>query len=195
MKSDVYKLTNDASSLEILLKESEKTASYANLDKKQAIKVRLLAEELITMLPELLSFNKGEFWTECDGKSIELHVSLVPHDNLTAKKKKKILSISSDGKNAAETGIISKIKIAVEFMLIDYENQYVSAPAFFAYGVGGDINARPGIWSLDTYRNKAKKDNDEKWDELEKSIIANIADDVVVGLQENKVEITVKKTF
>ena len=195
MKSEVYKITEDGASLGILLKESEKTASYANLNKKQTIKLRLLAEEMITMLPELLSFNKGEFWTECNGKTVELHVSLVPYENLTAEKREKILSVSSDGKNAAEKGIISKIKIAVEFMLIDYENCYSSAPAFFAYGVGGDINARPGIWSLDTYRNKAKKDNDEKWDELEKSIIANIADDVIVGLQENKVEITVKKSF
>ena len=62
MKSEVYKITEDGASLGILLKESEKTASYANLNKKQTIKLRLLAEELITMLPELLSFNKGEIY-------------------------------------------------------------------------------------------------------------------------------------
>ena len=195
MKSTVYELNTDAGSLEVLLKESEKTASYANLNKQQTRELRLLAEELIGMLPELLSFNKGQFWIECEGSSVELHISLVPHDNLTAEKREKILSLSSDGKNAAAAGIMSKIKIAAEFMLIDYENSLANAPSFVTFGSGVGNNSHSGSWTLNNYRAKAKEDQDEKWDELEKSIIANIADDVIVGLRESKLEITVKKAF
>ena len=33
------------------------------------------------------------------------------------------------------------------------------------------------------------------WDELEKSIIANLADDVIVSVKGNRVEIEIKKNF
>ena len=35
----------------------------------------------------------------------------------------------------------------------------------------------------------------EAWDELEKSVIAKIADDVIVGLKGKRVDIIVKKSF
>ena len=50
------------------------------------------------------------------------------------------------------------------------------------------------------YKNQVKdnKNNlalEEAWDELEKSIIANIADDIQVGVNANQVEIVVIKEF
>ena len=86
MKSDVCKLTNNAASLEAILKESEKAAAYVNLDKKEAMNLRLMAEELIGMLPELLSFSDGEFWIISDGKKFELHVALLANEALTYEK-------------------------------------------------------------------------------------------------------------
>ena len=50
------------------------------------------------------------------------------------------------------------------------------------------------MWSLTTYKKKVKA-NTEGWDELERSIIANLADDVTVGILGGKVMITVKKKF
>lgn len=44
-------------------------------------------------------------------------------------------------------------------------------------------------------KNAAGKEKGEAWDELEKSIIANISDDVIVSIHEKKVEIVIKKTF
>ena len=35
----------------------------------------------------------------------------------------------------------------------------------------------------------------EEWDELERSIVANLADDVTVGVRNQKVRLTVIKTF
>ena len=49
-------------------------------------------------------------------------------------------------------------------------------------------------WSLDNYRNAVSKEK-EKYDELEKSIVANLADDVVVGIKGKQVEIVVVKKF
>ena len=35
----------------------------------------------------------------------------------------------------------------------------------------------------------------EEWDQLEKSIVAKLADDVIVGVRGKKVEIIIKKKF
>ncbi len=49
-------------------------------------------------------------------------------------------------------------------------------------------------WALSQYKETAKED-ENAWDELERSIIANLADDVVVGIKGKKVDIVVKKDF
>ena len=52
------------------------------------------------------------------------------------------------------------------------------------------------VWSLYSYRQQAGDDKgSEKWDELEKSIIANLADDVIVGVIGKNVDIIIKKNF
>ena len=75
MKSDLCKLTRNTVSLKNILQESEKAAAYANLDKKEALNLRLMAEELIGMLPELLDFSDGEFWIECEVQKIHVYTN------------------------------------------------------------------------------------------------------------------------
>ena len=61
------------------------------------------------------------------------------------------------------------------------------------YGVDGNSNH----WSLSNYYFTVKKnDNDlENWDELEKSIIANLTDDVTVGINGDNVEMVISKKW
>ena len=198
MKSDICKLSQGAESLSALLDETEKAASYSNLSKKDAGRLRLLAEELVGMLPELLEFSEGEFWVESEGNKFELHTELAPNEALTSDKREKLLEVSSSGKNASAKGIMAKIKLAAAFMMIDYETNAADMPlgyGFYSDGLSGVNSFSAQAWSLAAYRNKAKKEQSEKWDELERSIIANIADEVLVGIQGKKVEIIVKKSF
>ena len=83
MKSDVLKLSNDIASLKALLAETKNAATRANLNKKESLRLSLLAEELVGMLPELLGFTDGSFWIENEDKKFELHVSLCPNEFLT----------------------------------------------------------------------------------------------------------------
>ena len=198
MKSDIIKLTGDIDSLKAVLSETEKTASYAQLDKKQGGRLRLLSEELVEMLPSLLAFSVGEFWIDCDGKSFELHTSLTPNEAMTSERRDELLSVSKSGKNAAATGIMAKIRLAATFMMIDYEKNAAEMPAdygFYHDGMGGSSYFTTSAWSLSAYRMNAGKEKGEEWDELEKSIVANLADDVLVGVEGKKVEIIVKKNF
>lgn len=193
MKSDIIKLsgdTKDNASLKAVLSETEKTAEYAELDKKQEGRLRLLAEELINMLPEVLEFSSGEFWIDCSGKQFEMHTSLTPDVGINSEKRDELLKLSKSGKNAAAVGIMSKIRLAVTFMLLDpniYQNSFMY--------LGADPTGESLVWTLDTFRKEAKEKKGEAWDELEKSIIGNIADDVLVGVEGKRVEIVVKKTF
>ena len=51
-------------------------------------------------------------------------------------------------------------------------------------------------WSLQQYRESVKRDKKAlEWDELEKSILGKLSDDVRVGVLSNRVEITISKTF
>lgn len=199
MKSDVCAITRDESSIASILNEAEKAAAYSKLDKKQTMRLRLLAEELVGMLPELLTFSSGEFWIESDNSTFELHTLLNPDEAMNSANREKILSVSKSGKNLAASGIMNKIKLAAQFMMIDY-NDAVSTTGmeyeFFSMGMGDpQIMKSAYAWSLQKYRVKSEEKKDEAWDELEKSIIANIADDVLVSLNGKSVEIIVKKTF
>ena len=186
MKSDICKITGDKASLAGILNEVEKTASYNKLEEKAAGRLRLMAEELIGMLPELLEYADGDFWIEVDNNKYELHTSLLPNKAMSADKREKLLSISSSGKNEAGKGIMGKILVAVQLMMLDYAQVTTTAGNFYEMGRN---------WSLETYRSFAGKEKGEAWDELEKSIIANISDDVVVRIHEKKVEIVITKAF
>lgn len=195
MKSDVCELSVNATDLKTILKETAKSAAYRELDKKETYRLRLLAEELVEMLPALLRFSEGKFWVESEGKSFELHVTLRPNQLLTVERREKLLDVSTSKTNAAAVGIMAKIRLAAEFMLVDYERSASMSETFYIPGTPSVVSLADPLWTLNAYREGAKKAKGETWDELEKSIVANLADDVVVALQGGQVDIVVKKAF
>ncbi|MBR0366565.1 MAG: hypothetical protein IJH94_07180 [Clostridia bacterium] len=194
MKSDVCRLEKNMSDFHRIPAEAEKVAAYNNLDERQSRRLRLLSEELIGMLPELLEFGRGEFWIENDGKSFELHVSVTPEDIVDIDEEK-ILSVSKSGKNAATKGIINKIRVAAQMMILSYgESSTAYSYDFYDMGMVTGMHNYANAWSLTSYKEQVTS-HKEEWDELEKSVIANLADDVIVGITGKKVEIVVVKNF
>jgi hypothetical protein len=117
---------------------------------------------------------------------------------LNATKKKDLIAVSKNNKNAAAVGIIGKIRNLIEnFFLSEAPSDVSDTPsATFrtatGYSEGVDYSY---LWSLEQYRDIAKKDKAESWDELEKSVIASVADDVIVGIRGNRADIVVVKKF
>ena len=193
MRSNVCKLTKSMEDFSVIPEEAEKTAIYNNLNEKQATRLRLLTEELICMLPELLEFGAGEFWIENEGTKYELHVALKV-ENYFNIDRDKVLSVSKSGKNAAATGVKNKIRIAMELMMIGYaEASMYEGVDFYQMGMMNEYMNYNNAWSLNQYKNETE--DKKSWDELEKSIIAKLADDVVVGIIGNNVDIVVTKDF
>lgn len=203
MKTDICTISSDKETFGAIFAEVEKSAEYNKLPKKQALQLRLLAEELVGMLPELLEVGSGKFWIENEGNNFELHAS-IKAERLSMFDKEDILSLSKSGKNAASKGIINKIRLVAEGMLDGYlEASKVSGGGeyydFYDMGVCA-ANAYDDrwlhAWSLSSYKECADDNKDsDAWDELEKSIIANLADDVIVGVIGRNVDIVIKKNF
>lgn len=191
MQSNVIKITREAEALEKILTETQKTAVYAELDGKQTLRSRLIAEELIGMLKELSENFDGDFWIEQENLSFKFVTQLYLNETMDKQTKDKFIDISSDKKNAAAKGIMGKIRDVVENLL--YPDNAVYSSNFISYQLETAVLLND-TWTLSRYKD-AQKANDEPWDELEKSIIANLADDVIVSVKGNKVEIIITKDF
>ena len=207
MKSNICKLNEDLTCLKVVLAEVEKVTTYNGLEDKKALRLRLLAEELCGMLPGLVENFEGRFWAENEGEVYELHVELKA-DDMDIDLREELISVSKSGKNAAAKGIMGKIRAVAETMLLaasDPTLQALPAGEFYdyhGYNMGfGYINP-PCVdeagymcsWSLFNYKTAVEEKKDE-YAELERSIVAKLADDIIVGVRGNNVEIVVKKSF
>ena len=197
MKSNICDLTGKKEELDAVLREAEKCAVYNELDMRSTLRMRLLAEELIEMLPELLKCADGIFWIESKQNKYELHVSMQAR-KVDLGLRDKLIAVSKSGKNAAAVGIMGKIRAAAETMLLSAEGspEIMDLCDFGMDGMGLYRQA----WTMQDYVRRVKEqakttETAEAWDELEKSIIANLADDVIVGVKGNQVDIIVCKEF
>ena len=197
MRSNVCRIFKGQKDLAAILKESEKVAVYNELTHKQALQLRLICEEFDGMLPNIIDDFDGSFWIEFENGVCKACAS-IEFKEFSIAKKEELIGISKDNKNASAVGITGKIRSFVEDMLLDD----VNVPAHSIYseamcmstGFGEDINY-PYTWTLENYKNQAKKAKEEAWDELEKSVIASIADDVIVGVKGKRADIIVIKKF
>ena len=208
MKSNICKLNEDLTCLEAVLNEVEKVTTYNGLEDKKALRLRLLAEELCGMLPGLIENFSGEFWAENDGGNYELHVELKA-DDMNIDLRDELISVSKSGKNAAAKGVMGKIRAVAETMLLAASDPNLPMPLptgeFYdchGYNMGfGYIDPAISVetgyvysWSLFNYKTAVGEKVDE-YAELERSIVAKLADDITVGVRGSNVEIVVKKSF
>ena len=197
MISNVCKIGKGANDLYEILKESERVAVYNDFNKKQTLQLRLICEELDGMLPNIIEDFNGKIWIEVVDCVCKVNVTIdIPE--LTSAKKEELIKIAKDKKNAAAVGIVGKIRNAVENLLLHTEDANVCIPSselfYLSAGYCGSANFS-GMWTLNQYKVNAKEKKQEDWDELEKSIIANLADDVVVGVKGRQASIVVTKNF
>ena len=129
----------------------------------------------------------------------ELHTEFFV-DSLSKEKKQALVAMSAKKKNAAASGFMGKIRDIAENMLLYSEKPGVNcyyAPEYL-HGYASAGISYSYAWTMMNYINQQKKvtaNNEAEWDQLEKSIVAKLADDVIVGVKSRKVEIIIKKEF
>ena len=191
MKSDVIKICREEDNLNQILFEAQKSAEYVGLNAKQTIRVRLISEEFIGMLKELSQDFEGTFWVESEGLAFTFVAQLHINEVMDLQTKRRFIDVSSDKKNAAAKGIMGKIRDIVENLLYPEDAMYPSTFVSYQLETAVLFNDQ---WTLTRYK-EAQREQEEPWDELEKSIIANLADDVIVSVKGNNVEIAIVKNF
>ena len=202
MKSNICRLNSKGAGMEEALREVEKAASYEELSKKETLQLRLLAEELTGIIRALTREFQAKFWIDADNKNFELN--LEASAEFKRSEKEQLISMTRDGVNQPAQTVSGKIGRIFEEFLDGYEevNEYsVQNGMVLPYSEGiqttNAINNTMMSWSLDLYKRElvSKPEEDEHWDELEKSIVANLADDVIVSVGNKKAKITVYKRF
>lgn len=173
-----------------------------DVDTKKAIHLRLLAEETIGMVRAMTGDFDAYFWMEDDG---EYRVRLDVFTDMDLNKKTELLSLSTSGVNTSAKGFMGKIREFIENSLLGFDysmklQQQSGSEIGYSYmgmGMVGDYPMTSSyIWSLQNYKNALDEsdsdvDRTEAYDELERSIVASLAKDVIVGVKSNEVNLTI----
>lgn len=201
MKSDVIHVKNTGLGFTQALEQAELVAKYKNLSEKNKLHLQLLTEEMMGMMHALTGEKEADFWIDDSGNVYALH--LMVETLMNAEMRKNLLAASKSGKNVAATGFTGKLRDLFERIMeptsddFDADMMIGMDYAYTSADFGGFSAAVAGIWSLQSYKSAFEERNEpkEKWDELEKSVIARLADDVKIGIAGQNVEMIIIKKF
>ena len=191
MKTDVITISSEGNNMEAALEQIDKIAAYKDLSPKDAMTLRLLTEEVLAMMRAIAGNVNGEFWLEDIDGVYELH--LLVRTLVDDKIRGQLLAASSSGKNEATRGFMGKIRSFFE--------PASGVPMFSAGLVGGAPQMYESYtWSMEDYRDQLRqqreldqRNSQEAWDELERSVVAKVADDVKVSIHGRNVEMIITK--
>ena len=205
MKTQEIKVTTRGSGMEEALAATEKLGLSSGLAHKENLRLRLLAEELIGLMRGITGSVEAIYQAEEENRSFSLRLSA--DVTLDQEMRKQLLASSSSGKNSAARGFMGKIREMVALVLLP-KGTGTPTMSYLSLGfisMGGPMGYVEGVdtysWSMNTYVAELKNNLNETaeakeaWDELEKSIVANLADDVKVNIRGSAVEITITKAF
>jgi hypothetical protein len=210
MSTERIKITNTGSGMNSALNLTENFSHTMNLSEKTSSRLRLLTEEMLSMVRSITENFTAEFYIECDDDNVcKLH--LEAKSDLDYRQRRDLLSVSTEGTNIASLGIMDKIRWIFEAGLVHMEDSFKLQAEFgngyLDYGMLGSIDSGMSqavyAWSMQKYKDSvdSQRQNEsnlaalDAWDELEKSIIANIADEVQVGVTRDGAELIVTKSI
>lgn len=205
MKTDVITVTGDLDGMDAAIEAEEKFADYYGITGRNALHLRLLTEETISMIHGIFDDFSGGFWLESEKSKAGLicRICLSAEKQANKEQESHMLSVASSGKNESARGIMGKVRELLRRSLqpeTEADETYLKnmTDAWMVSGTNSSGFAAPGaaFWSLQSYRNSvsAQKDTkEEEWDELEKSIIAKIADEVKVWLDADSTTVVIEK--
>lgn len=194
MKSNEIALSNSLSCAVNALQTVEQASEQAGFSQEQTNILRLLTEEMIAMTTDILQECKGSLWMEWEGTACELHLTAVAPMEEAAKAA--FIEASRAKVNTPVKGLKNRISALLAGMLSS-----VNSPELYAAmsaGFVGGIPSMPSMrtWSLAAYAENQKQDQkDAELEGVEKSILTGLADDVVVSVKNNWVELVVRKAF
>ena len=198
MKTDMITVSSMGNRISTALEQADKVAAYKGLTGKNALHLRLLTEEMMGMMRSITGETEGRFWIEDQDDEYRLHLQVAVR--LSSEKREKLLSASSSGRNESAKGLMGRLRDFFDWGS-DEEIAAYSGPLFAADMFEHSSSAvLDWEWSMRRYESAlyaqmAKNDPTarEAWDELEKSVVKNVADDVKVYIRNGVVELVILK--
>ena len=191
MKTDVITISSRGAHMEAALEQAEKMAAYKGLSRKNALHLRLLTEEMMGMMRSIAGDVEGKYWIEDEKDVFQLHLKV--NTSMTEEKREKLIAASTSGQNEASKGIMGKIRAFFE----PAEDNPLFVTSMMLDGPEG---LNDTTWSMYEYRERLEQYIKEQrsgaaeaWDELEKSVVSHVADDVKVSIRGRDVEMTIFK--
>lgn len=205
METNHIFVNGEESRIRLALEETEHFAEYQNLAEKDALRLRLLTEELLGMIRGMAGEYKAMFWIE--GGKTSCHLHLQAKVDMTGELRSELIAASTNKKNAAAVGFGGKLRNLIETGLQSLDDssrlstEAGSPVAFYSLGMDPSVATMATVdWSLARYKKMVGEEGLEEesavaWDELEKSVLAKLADDIRVGIKKSQVDIVVDKNF
>ena len=197
MVSDIIQITSNGENMEVALEQAAKVAVFKELSQKNALHLRLLAEEMMGMMRSITGETTGKFWIEDEKGEYRLHLQV--ETILSKEKRKELLAAATSHINEATHSLMGSLR---EFFFRDVDEEIASYNnPYLAAGTTNGQN-RPVTdwqWTLTRYQNNLGGMKDEKpeaaaaWDELEKSVVKNVADDVKISIKGWQTEMIIIK--
>ena len=191
MKSEVIAVSSKGRGMDAALAQADSTAQQMALSHRDAVHMHLLVEEMMSMVRSIIGQLEGRFWIETEDKGYRLVLQM--KSLMDSEQRAQLLSASTSGKNEAHRGIMGKIRAFFEPMPIDDTPAYLMETVM-PNAANGDLT-----WSMEAYKERLLKRKEasagaqEEWDELEKSVVSHIADNVTVSIRGYDVELMILK--
>ena len=204
MKTDVITIYSDMAGTGEAMDQAERFAVYNGLKGKDALHIRLLTEETISMVHGIVDDFRGDFWMESEKNAAGLLCRICVSAQVAVDdgQEDELLKLSTSGKNEEARSLMGKIRQIFRWTIQQsgggMYNQDSAVDMWYEMGANREAMdyGAAAFWSLRQYRENAERVPKERdWDELEKSIIARLADEVRVGILSEKATVTIEKLF
>ena len=198
MKTDVIVVSSKGTKMEAALKQAEKVAAYKGLPSGDARHLRLLTEEMMGLMRSVTGETEGQFWIEDEDGEYRLHLCV--STDMDSVKRDQLLSAATSGKNESAKGLMGRLRDffdrSADEDVAEFSNPLIM-PEMMEHSTTPLLDWE---WSMIRYQDALSAQDrqdgsqaQEAWDELEKSVVAHVADDVKVSIRGDVVEMTIVK--
>ena len=189
--SDAVRRNSDANEI---MKEF---AAKNGITGKDYYHLGLLTEEVLGMANQILHVYDGELWVEGTAAGYEIILEAAVHE----KNGGKAVPTASPEGFMAKIAEMLNCSYVFENTMETPEDLAGMLPDYMRYGIQEEKEAKvwAGRWSLSAYRDNLRNRREENpkaepaLDELEKSIVAHLADEVTIGIHGQKIRLVIAK--
>ena len=161
----------------------------------ELVQAHAFGESFLSIPDGLTGERYGDFWIEVESGVCMLH--LRTETTMDSEKREALLSAASDGVNDAAKGLMGWVRDLFDRGAdADVAALSASVAPYDSTAIGNVFD-----WSLTQFREsvamsrKSSPKAEEVWDQLEKSVVAHVADEVKVSIRGRVVELILYKNL